>query len=237
MIHMEHTINYGDKVIRFTIFRSNRKTLGIVVYHNKTVIVKAPYDKSDNEILERVKKRSRWIVKQLNYFNNLPSADRDFQYVSGETHRYLGNQYRLKIKKGEKKSIKMPKGYFEIVHPDPSNKNDIAFIMKDWYRKNAKRKFTEYLEECFISFKKYGLEFPKLEIKEMKTRWGSCNYNNKIILNPNLVKKSPLCIKYVITHELCHLKYYHHGKEFYKLLSKIMPDWKDRKLKLDYSEN
>ena len=233
---MQRSIQYGNNIILFDLILSKRKSLGITVTVDKKVVVNAPEDKSIEEITARVYKRARWIIKQLNFYKSLPRLKEERKYISGETHRYLGRQYRLKVLRGQPKSVKLSGGYIVMTLPDNENKTSKESLLKEWYRKNAKAKFKDYIEECYKEFSQYNINYPILEVKEMKTRWGSCNYNNKIILNLELIKKSSLCIKYVITHELCHLKYYNHGKPFFDLLTMIMPDWKKRKTKLEFSE-
>ena len=74
---------------------------------------------------------------------------------------------------------------------------------------------------------------PEIKIKTMKSMWGNCNYVKRIItFNLFLIKTPTYCIDYVITHELAHLVHHNHGKEFYTLLAKLMPDWKTRKKQL-----
>ena len=63
----------------------------------------------------------------------------------------------------------------------------------------------------------------------MRRRWGSCDSNGSIFLNTQFVKAPVHCIDYVITHEMCHLRFAHHGPEFYRLLGRLMPGWKARK--------
>ena len=80
---------------------------------------------------------------------------------------------------------------------------------------------------------------PLVKIKTMKSMWGNCNFVKKIItLNLYLAKVPIECIDYVIVHELCHLIHHNHSKEFYKLITQIVPDWKVRKTNLNkYSLN
>ncbi len=82
-------------------------------------------------------------------------------------------------------------------------------------------------------FKKYKLEFPKLVVRRMEKRWGSCTAEGKVTLNPEIIKAPVKCIDYVIVHELCHIIHHNHSKEFYKLQLKMMPDCNKWKMKLE----
>jgi len=233
---MTHTYKYGTTLINYKLVKANRKTLGITVYPNKEIVIKVPEGKTEKEINDKLNKRAGWITKQLKYFESLPIDAKAKKFVSGETHKYLGKQYRLKVLNGEKKNVAMKSGYICITLPNITDKEEIEKLLKQWYRTHAKRMFEHYLNKSFSIMKKHNIIYPNLVVQEMKTRWGSCSSSGKIILNLNLIKHSSLCIQYVIVHELCHLKYHNHSKDFYKLLKKVMPDWEKRKYKLNHDE-
>ncbi|ECQ5766977.1 M48 family metallopeptidase, partial [Campylobacter jejuni] len=93
-------------------------------------------------------------------------------------------------------------------------------------RQNAKKIFTFYLKKWS---KKTGLFYTHLSIKNMKTRWGSCNHNKAYInLNLKLIQKSLRAIEYVILHEISHLKFPNHSKEFYTFIEHFMSDFRQR---------
>ncbi len=233
---MRHTYKYGTTLINYKLIKAKRKTMVITVYPNKEVVVKVPEGKTENEINDKLNKKAAWITKQLKYFDSLPPIPEARKFVSGETHRYLGKQYRLKILKADSKQVVLKGGYIYISLPDTTDKKGIEKLLKRWYRTHAKKRFENYLSESFMGMKKYGIPYPNLVIREMKTCWGSCNKSGKITLNLNLIKHSSLCIHYVIVHELCHLKYHNHSRDFYKLLKKVIPDWERRKYKLNHEE-
>ena len=106
-------------------------------------------------------------------------------------------------------------------------------ILTDWYYHHAIRKFDETITEAWKHFKSYELERPQLVIRRMPRRWGSCTPNNRVLLNPEIIKAPSKCIEYVVMHELCHLVHPHHGKAFYDLQSKMMPDWQKWKQRLE----
>lgn len=91
----------------------------------------------------------------------------------------------------------------------------------------------EKLDKNVAVFKHYNIEKPPLIIRRMKKRWESLTPAKKLILNPELIKTPVKCIDYVIIHELCHLIHPHHGKEFFLLQEKMMPDWKRWKGRLE----
>ena len=94
--------------------------------------------------------------------------------------------------------------------------------------------FNEILDEVYPAFIPYGVKKPKLRVRTMKSCWGSCLVNKGIItLNRKLLMKPRECIEYVMVHELCHFIHPNHSKEFYKLMEQFMPDWRERKGRLN----
>lgn len=225
-------IEYGSTTIDFTLKRSERKTLGIIVHPDLSVEVRAPIEATQSKILEKVRNRASWIVEQKQYFLAFEPRRTEYLYKSGETHYYLGRQYRLKITKGKLEEVFYRGRYIEIVTKDKAPEN-IKKLLDKWYRERAKIKFAEYAEPLIQNFKKYNVEPKKLYIQKMETRWGSCSAKGNIILNPELIKAPKPCIEYVINHELCHLIHRNHTKAFFALQTKEMPDWKKWKNKLE----
>jgi predicted metal-dependent hydrolase len=145
----------------------------------------------------------------------------------------LGRQYRLRVTKGSPLSVKLIGRYFEIVTGDRAETEAVRRQLETWYRRRAKEVFAQHIEECLKSSYFRNLDQPNWSIRRMKRRWGSCTKQGSILLNLLLIQASPLCIDYVISHELCHLIHHHHDTDFYRLLSRVMPDWQSRKRKLE----
>jgi len=103
-------IKYGKTYIYYNLQFSNRKTLQIAVYPDKTVLVKSPLKSSINEIQNIVLKRAKWIKKQISYFKKFEPKTPARKYVAGESHLYLGKKYRLKIIK----TFSIPISYLEF---------------------------------------------------------------------------------------------------------------------------
>ncbi len=233
----KYQIKYGKKIITYTLHRNNRKSLKINVLPDLSVEIIAPEKIPLKKIKEKTKKRAAWIIKQINYFSEFPPPIPPRKYISGETHRYLGRQYRLKIIKSTNNDVKMDGPYIKIFIKYNQKTDYKKSLLNKWYRNHALIKFEELINKAINKLRKYNIQEPVMTIKNMSKRWGSCSPDkNKIILNDILVKVPTYCIEYVIYHELCHLKYPIHDKRYYNFLSLVMPDWKERKKKLEHVE-
>ncbi len=228
-----HTIQYGTTTIDFSLTFSSRKSLGISVTPELDVKVIAPYDSILEKIIEKVENKARWIVKQKEYFGEYLPKTPTREYVNGETHLYIGRQYRLKITQSKKNEVKLNGGSLTVYTSKKENKNYTKLLLDNWYREHAIRLFQWRIEQNISKFSKYKLEFPKLVVRRMEKRWGSCTPNKKIILNPEIIKAPIKCIDYVMIHELCHLVQHNHSPEFYKLQTKMMLDNEKWKKKLE----
>lgn len=227
------SINYGKEKITFDVSHADRKTMEIGVHPDIRVTVKAPKGIAPEVVKKRIVKRARWIKKQIDYFRRFEPRTPDRCYVGGETHLFLGRQYRLKIRKHNKSEVKLKSGYFYVMTPASNNTQKIRDMLFDWYKSRAISIFSRRLEICYEAAKKLDIGFPRLRVKRMSKRWGSCGKDSVILLNTELVKAPVYCIDYVIMHELCHLKLHTHNNGYYRLLSKYMPDWEKRKERLE----
>ena len=230
-----HSVVYGRKTIDFNLLYCDRKTMEIAVHPDSAVVVKAPL-KSDITLIEKkIIKRARWILRQLNYFRQFNPKTPDRCYVNGETHLYLGKQYRLKLVEGTETAVKLSRGFFYITCQYDPTPNDVKMLLNQWYSEKAQLQFAKSIDRCWQKFKGHGLSKPELSIKRMRKRWGSLSDKGTVTLNTELIRAPKECIDYVVTHELCHMIYHDHSPEFYKLLDSVTPGWKKIKHKLELS--
>ena len=229
-----HSIVYGSKSINFKLQYSNRKTMAIHVYPNMNVEVVAPYDAQIEKIYEKIKKRASWIIAQQSFFKQFHSKELARQFVSGETHRYLGRQYRLKISIGIKNQVKLSRGHILITSHYPKNQQLTKVLFEEWLRLRAFEKFTERLLICLQKFKNPEKFKPEnMIIRKLANRWGSMTSSHRLVLNKRLIHAPVPCIDYVIIHELCHIQHSNHSPEFWRFLGSILPDWEKRKIQLE----
>lgn len=231
---MMHQIKFGSRTIEFNLEYRKRKSLGIKVHSDNQVEVLAPFDAKEEKVLERVKVKAPWILKQIDYFNTYKPSTPARRFINGETHLYLGRQYRLKIVPDEVDVIKAYRGQLWMHSQNPTP-GVLQKQLDNWYKQKASVVFTELLEEVLPKFKRYKISTPVLSVRSMSKRWGSCTPGGKIILNTELIKAPKGSIEYVIIHELCHLVHHNHTKAFQSLQSRMMPDWRKWKDRLEYS--
>lgn len=226
----QHTIQFGSKEIQFDLEFQDRKSLGITVHPDRKVTVRAPLGASMEKIREKIRKRAPWILKQQSYFLSFEPLTPARKYVSGESHLYMGRQYRLKVYDAEQNGVKLTRGFLEVYTMD---RKKVKPLVLDWYKGRAAIKFPEIAAPWIERFQKYGVAPSATVIKWMEKRWGSCTPKGKIILNVELMKAPKRCMEYVVVHELCHLIHHNHSSAFFELQTKEMPDWRVWKERLE----
>ena len=235
-------LQYGGLQWAFHIESRARKSLSITVHPDGSLQVLAPLGADVETVLARVDNRAAWIAKQWRTFSAARArvAGARHEYLSGETHWYLGHPFRLKIVAPDDESadeaagVQLRGSFLHIVAPAPHDPTSVARALEGWYRAQAQEVFPLWLEKCLCGARSLQMKAPpRIEIRKMQKRWGSCTPSGKILLNLDLVKMPVDCIEYVLFHELCHLQEPHHGPQFYALLRRFLPDWKERKAKLE----
>jgi predicted metal-dependent hydrolase len=227
-----YEIEFIGAKIRFQLRRSNRRTLAVTVKPDLSVTVTAPKNSAMENVLAKVRKRAVWIKRQQRYFSEFLPQTPPRRYVSGETHCYLGRQYRLKVVEAAAE-VKM-RGRFIWVHtPRKADTTRVRELVEGWYLTHAKERLTRSFEESVARMGTRLASAPRMRVRRMSKRWGSWTRRGGVWLNPELVKASASCIDYVVMHELCHAVHGNHGKQFYELLRRVMPDWEERKARLE----
>lgn len=232
---IKQTLRYGNEYIPYRVFFVSQKKhrIKIEVLPTGSIHVIAPAVTSLKTIKVGVQKRARWIHNHLckikiQYSHVLPR-----EYVSGESHYYLGRRYVLKIitVKNIEPHVKLFRGQLQV-RTRSRNPEIIKSLLNGWYREHAEKVFERRID--VLTEKIAWLKsIPAWKIRIMKKQWGSCSPRGVLTLNPKLVKASRECIDYVILHELCHIKEHNHSPKFYKLLKSRLPYWETTKAKLD----
>lgn len=208
------------------------KNLHISVYPPVgRVRVAAPEQTSEDVIRVAIVQRLPWIKRQR---RRLENAERQSQreMLSGETHYVWGNRYRLDVSQTSGNySVGVRGKYLVVITPEASSTDARRAALDRWYRRQIKAAIPPLLEKWQPIV---GAEVEKLVVRRMKTKWGTCKAESHTIwINPELAKKSPHCLEYIVVHELTHLHERGHGDRFVALMDKQMPDWRARRDELN----
>ena len=213
---------------------TKRKTLQLEVLPDMSVRMIAPLGTKVEVCSRMLLKRMDWVRAQMRYFSQFHPLTKPREYVSGETHLFLGRRLRLKVAKGSTKGVKATRQHLTVCAGQTTSARLVEAELWQWYREQASDLFQERMLGCMVKLNIPKNEGPKsLIVRRYKSRWGSMSMDGVLGLNLDLIRAPIECIDYVIIHELCHLRFPHHGPRFWDLLERVMPDWRKRKTKLE----
>ena len=208
-----------ENVIAYTIDKAIFGDFSILV-NNGEVVVKAPWYFSRQRIQEAIKENKNWILKKLKEMENVSLF---------KTTKILGVNYAVKIISRNVKSpeLNLNNNYIEIILPSKikgkNNSQIIDIILNKMYTKLAENHFENLFEEIRIET---GLAPEDYKIVQNQKEVAKFNFDTKeIYINSKIMELDENCIKYIIIHELCHLKYKTHAKGFYKMLKTYFPKY------------
>lgn len=228
-----HSVRFGAEKIPFRLSFRIRQKLAISVHPDRHVSVVAPTGSAVNDVLARVQRRAGWIVKQRAHFDKFHPLPPSRRFVSGETHLFLGRQYRLKVLLGSPEQVRLVGRFLRVFVLDTQDVGRVKSLVELWYRERAEDLFARRLKKVLDDTASLAALSPRLLVRAMTKRWGSCTRAKNILLNIDLVKTPLYCIEYVMVHELCHLKVHNHSPQFFRLLDRCLPDWQRRKQRLE----
>ena len=212
---------------------AERRTLSISVLPDGTVEVVAPIATPVSTIEERLIARGAWISRQQEFFGQFVPRVPARSFVGGESHLYLGRQYRLKLEAAATEDVRLHGGRLVMSLPEPMTTKRIQEAMERFYHARARVKLAERFAAMQEKTAYLGLRSATLSLRVLRGRWGSMSHSGRLTLNVMLIRAPTSSIDYVILHELCHLAHDNHGPAFFRLLRRLMPDWESRKIRLE----
>lgn len=212
--------------LEIDVIRKNIKNMHLAVYPPTGRIRLSAPQRTDAEVVRLFAiSKLAWIKKHVKNFKEQPRETKR-QYVTGESHYFLGNRFLLKVVEhnGYSKVDLSGVKHIELKVKSGTSTEERGSIMKEWYRKELKKIVPDLIEKWE---KIIGVKANDWGIKHMRTKWGACNTDEKRIwLNLELAKKPMNCIEYIIVHELVHLLERHHNENFVKHMDQFMPKWR-----------
>jgi predicted metal-dependent hydrolase len=210
------------------------KNLHIGVYPpGGRVRVAAPRRLDETHVRLAIIQRLPWIKRQQ---RQLQDATRQSprEMVSGESHFVWGSRLRLRIvERPGRAHVEVDGDRLLMYIPEGTQTDARIRLLQDWQRKQLRVAIPPVIARWQPII---GREVSRWSIRRMKTKWGSCNRESgHIWFNLELAKKHPLCLEYIIVHEMTHLLERNHGDRFTKRMDKFMPDWRARRDDLNRS--
>ncbi|GAA3925661.1 SprT family zinc-dependent metalloprotease [Hymenobacter algoricola] len=212
--------------LHIELVRKNIRSLRLTVYApDGRVRVAAPLRTPEAAIREFVATRRAWIRKHQEQFGAraTPAVP---EYATGETHFYQGRPHRLRVHPaaGPARVVRGEDDTLDVYLPETSTRIQREKALRSWYRARLKEQLPPLLAHWETAV---GVQVNDWAVKQMKTRWGTCNIRAKRIwLNLELIKHAPFCLEYVVVHELVHLHERLHNARFWGLMDQYMPDWR-----------
>ena len=212
--------------IEFKVIYSSRRSLGISVLPDSSVIVRVPNKTTDKTISRIVNEKASWIIKHRDNYIKLDNSKLKRLYAQGEIHLFRGQESVLRIEKSPRSYIRFFDSSIKLGLAGTDDTRAIKSLLYKGYKNEAMILFPMILNAMLKKYEDQMFKPASLVIRTMKRRWGSCSNRGIITLSTELIKLSDLYIEYVVTHELCHLKHHNHGEKYYILLSELFPEWK-----------
>ncbi len=218
--------------IEYYLTKKKMKNVNIRINRDSNIYLSCPLKMKIEDAENFLIQKYNWILKQQKKLREYSSQKEEENVQDNGKVYFLGNIYFLNIIPSKKNSMIIEEKTIKLYIKEKYI-NNVNYINKQ-YDMCLKEISYKIFEELVIKYQKemekYVKRFPQIEIKKLKTRWGSCTpQKNKITFNLSLIKTPIECIEYVVVHELAHFKYQNHSKNFYNFVEIFISNWKDRR--------
>lgn len=217
---------YNGKIINGELIRRKRKSLCLRILESGKLQIIAPNNISENKIMDFLYEKGSWITEKQNEMSkrNEKRIIRDFSKNS--TIMYLGKEYNVIVKNDTKEKPEVifdDKNKIFIINTDNVSKENLSLMMEIWYRNKTLEIVKGRIDYYSSNFKD---RVSKIVVKEQKRRWASININNVIYFNWRISMAPLEVIDYIVVHEMCHMDYRNHSKDFWRRVGEVMPFYK-----------
>lgn len=221
--------------VKIQVLYKDIKNINLRVYRDFSIKLSLPMNVADEWINKFLESKKDWIESKLEMYKATDGYNNLLALKSGSSTQMLGKDMRIIKVQSTKNFVEVDEKKILVNLKDINDNDSFMRVFSNWWREQAFNVYSQQVDALYNSvFKKYGVQKPTISIKKMKTMWGSCTKSlGKITFNEYLLKADIMCIQYVVLHELTHLIYTFHSKDFYDFLTIHMPDWQSRKKQLD----
>ena len=225
MVKICYNIIRSDKV-KYTVTKKKIKNFIIRIYPDLRIVVSVPLHASNKDIENFIQSKKEWIETTL---NKIEMAKENKNNLRENTIKILGKDVEKKIIESDLERIRLTDTSLYIYSKNIDNAR-IDKKLFEWKFEELKNILEEYLGKYT---KLLNTDINYYQIKKLSSAWGIYHKReNYISFNFDLIEKDIKCIEYVVLHELCHIFYMNHQKDFWTLVEKYMPDYKIRRKNL-----
>jgi predicted metal-dependent hydrolase len=228
----KRTVTISSREVEVDIVRSSRRTVALYVKPGGTLLIRAPWYVPVNLLMQFVRQKTSWIERHLRRLKDVRPPAGSSLAEDGSVIPFMGSQVTVRVTTGGRNSAVLRGNELCLTMAGDVSPERITALTEAWYLSESKKYFTSRTA-VLAALHSSLLPAPgPVNVRKMKRRWGTCHSNGAIWFNRELIKKEQDLIDYVIIHELCHLVHPNHGKEYYALLGRIIPDFREIRLKL-----
>ena len=213
--------------MKILITRTKRKKTISILIKDGNVEVKAPFNLKQKEIDSFILKKEKWIKNKILFQKSIKKLPKK-KFIDGEVFKLLGKDLILKLNISDTKKTYIKNDYIflDLKNNTKNNKEKIKNELELFFRSFSERILKE---KTLIESKKMNLKVKEIKVRSYKNRWGSCSSNGNISYNWKLIMAPERIINYVIIHELCHLIHFNHSRDYWREVSKKLPNYKESK--------
>ncbi|MBR2498390.1 MAG: M48 family metallopeptidase [Clostridia bacterium] len=223
-----------DREIEYDLQRKRVKNINLRIKPDKTITVSANPRVPESRIERFILEKQEFILRALEKYGKMQkSLPKPRQYIDGETVKVFGQDLTLKVFLAKKNYVEIGDSFIKLYVRSIDDLSLKKKVLDKWLYKQVEETITNFCKTIYPAFKKYCGDFPTIKFRKMTSRWGSCNFVRKILtFNYALINAPIECVEYVIYHEFTHFIELNHSKKFYSALSNFLPEYKERKKKL-----
>lgn len=230
---MKRKIMLGDREVEYELIGKRVKNINLRIRSDMSITVSAAKSVQISVIERFLHSKADFICRALDRFQREREKNSGMGYVNNDIVKIFGESFALKVRRGEHTTVEKREGTVDVTVKDAEDVDERVNAINKFLRGELYAQVDEMLFGVLGRFEDLEIAPPRITVRDMKTRWGSCNSEKgRVSINLRLVRYPRECLEFVLCHELCHLVHPNHSKDFYLLLDSAMPDWRARAKKL-----